>query len=177
MIIKELEVELEKVRKEKDRLEKENIELKRILTIFINPHTPPSKKVFKTRTPPASKKLGAPICHKGATREISEPTQILKHFLTKCPKCNDLLNRPFEIEERTIEEIPEPQPVKVTKHIIGFYHCKNCGVVTAETDLPQEGSFGKNTLAHVILMKYDDRLPARKVTNSLQRQHALKLTH
>ena len=177
-IIKELQKELEKVRKEKESLEKENEELKKTLTIFINPHTPPSKQVFKTRTHQASsKKLGAPIGHKGTTREIPEPNETMNHFLTKCPKCNDFLGKPFDIEERIEEEIPEPQPVKVTKHIIGFYDCKNCGVVTAETNLPKEGNFGKNTLTHVTLMKYDDRLPARKITTSLQRQHNMELTH
>ncbi len=177
-IIKELQKELEKIRKEKESLEKENEDLKKILTIFINPHTPPSKQVFKTRTHQASsKKLGAPIGHKGTTREIPEPNETMNHFLIKCPKCNDFLSKPFDIEERIEEEIPEPQPVKVTKHIIGFYDCKNCGVVTAETNLPKEGNFGKNTLTHVTLMKYDDRLPARKITTSLQRQHNMELTH
>src|SRR3989344_2959442 len=141
-IIKELQEEVERLRQEKESLEKENKELKKILMIFINPHTPPSKQVFKKRVLQASKKLGAPLGHKGATREI-----------------------------------PEPMPVKVTKHVIGFYDCKNCGVVAAETDLPKEGNFGKNTLAHVTLMKYDDRLPARKITTSLQRQHNMQLTN
>lgn len=176
-MIKELQEEVEKLRQEKGNLEKENEELKKVLMIFINPHTPSSKKIFKTRTRQASKKLGAPIGHKGATREIPEPNETMHHFLTKCPKCNDLLGKPFDIEKRIEEEIPEPQPVKITKHVIGFYNCKNCGVVTAETNLPKEGNFGKNTLTHVTLMKYDDRLPARKITTSLQRQHNIELTH
>src|SRR3989338_1130286 len=176
-IIKELQEEVERLRQEKESLEKENKELKKILTIFINPHIPPSKQVFKKRVLQASKKLGAPLGHKGATRKIQEPNETVKHFLTQCPKCNDLLGKPFDTEERIEEEIPDPQPVKVTKHVIGFYNCKNCGVITAETSLPKEGNFGKSTLAHVTLMKYDDRLPARKITSSLQRQHNLELTH
>ena len=168
---------IKELQEENERLRKENAELKKVLTLFVNPHTPSSKQVFKKRIPQASKKLGAPSGHKGATRTTPKPSETIKHFLTECPKCRGLLNKTFEIEERIVEEIPEPQPVKITKHIIGFYNCKNCGVVTAETDLPNEGSFGKNTLAHVTLMKYDDRLPARKITSSLQRQHNLELTH
>ena len=181
---KELEKEVEKLRKEneklkeeKEKLEEENKEMKKIFAIFINPHTPPSKQVFKKRVPQASRKLGAPIGHKGATRKIREPAETINHFITKCPKCRGSLDKPFDFEERIGEDIPEPQPVKVTKHIIGYYDCKNCGVITVETNLPEEGNFGKNTLAHVTLMKYDDRLPARKVRNSLQRQHNLELTH
>jgi transposase-like protein len=175
--VERLREENEKLRKENKELEEENNEIKKILTMFINPHTPPSKQVFKKKVPHASKKLGAPLGHKGATREISESTNTEEHFLTKCPHCSDLLGEPFDMEERIEEEIPEPQPVKVTKHIIGFYNCKNCGVVTAETGLPKEGNFGRNTLAHVALMKYDDRLPARKITTSLQRQHNLEVSH
>lgn len=174
----ELEKENERLREENEKLKKENKELKKILTIFINPHTPPSKQVFKTRTHQASsKKLGAPIGRKGTTRETPEPTSKVKHFLTKCPKCKKLLDKPFDIQQRIIEEIPEPQPVKITKHIIGFYDCKNCGIVHAKVDLPKEGIFGKNIQAHTTLMKYEDRLPARKVVNSLNRNHSLQLTH
>jgi transposase-like protein len=176
-LIKDLQEELEKVRKEKEALEKENKELKRILTVFINPHTPSSKQFFKKRVPQTWKKLGAPIGHNGATRVNRKIDGIVNYFLTKCPKCNNILGKPFDFEERIIEEIPEPQPVKITKHVIGFYNCKNCGVVHAAIDLPKEGNFGKNILAHTTLMKYDDRLPARKVVNTLNRSHLLQLTH
>ena len=179
-----LEKEIEKLRKKIKELEKknkeleeENNEIKKILTLFINPHTPPSKQFFKKKISQASKKLGAPLGHKGATRKIPQSTETVKHFLTNCPNCNNFLKKLLYTEERIIEEIPEPQPIKVTKHIIGFYNCKNCGVVTAKTSLPREGSFGKNVLAQTTLMKYDDRLPARKVANSLNRTFLFEATH
>jgi len=175
--VERLREENEKLKNEKEQLEKKVVDLEQQLSFFKNPNTPPSKQVFKKMVPQASKKLGAPIGHKGATREIPEPNETMNHFLIKCPKCNDLLGKPFDIEERIEEEIHEPQPVKITKHVIGFYDCKNCGVVTAETNLPKEGNFGKNTLAHVTLMKYDDRLPARKVVNTLHRTFLFEATH
>lgn len=176
-LIEELKKENEKLREEKEALEKENKELKKILTVFINPHTPPSKQFFKKKVSRASKKLGAPLGHKGATRKMPQPTETIKHFLTNCPNCNNFLKKLLYTEERIIEEIPEPQPIKITKHIIGFYNCKNCGVVTAETSLPREGIFGKNVLAQTTLMKYDDRLPARKVANTLNRTFLFEATH
>jgi transposase len=177
-LIKNLKEELEKVRNEKETLEKENKELKRILTIFVNPHTPSSKQVFKKRVPQASqRKLGAPLGHDGATRKTPDPTETVKHFLTNCPKCNELLKKLLYTEEKIIEEIPDPRPIKVTKHIIGFYDCKNCGIVTKETYLPKEGNFGKNILAQTTLMKYEDRLPARKVTSALNRTFLFDVTH
>ena len=51
----------------------------------------------------------------------------MNYFLTKCPTCNELLGKPFDIEERIEEEIPEPQPVKTTKHVIGFTIVKTAG--------------------------------------------------
>ena len=176
-LIEELKKEVEKLRGEKEALEKENKELKKILTIFINPHTPPSRQFFKKNVPRASKKLGAPVGHKGATRKLLQPAETVKHFLTNCPKCNNFLKKLLYTEERIIEEIPEPQPIKVIKHVIGFYDCKNCGIVTAETSLPREGIFGKNILAQTTLMKYDDRLPARKVANTLNRTFLFEATH
>ena len=176
-LIEELKKENEKLREEKEALEKENKELKKILTVFINPHTSPSKQVFKKRIPQASKKLGAPLGHKGATRKTPQSTETVKHFLTNCPNCNNFLKKPLYTEEIIIEEIPEPQPIKVIRHVIGFYDCKNCGVVTAETGLPREGNFGKNILAQTTLMKYEDRLPARKVANTLHRVFLFEATH
>ncbi|KAF0138666.1 MAG: IS66 family element transposase [Stygiobacter sp.] len=173
----ELEKEVERLRKENEQLKEENKELKKILTVFINPHTPPSKQFFKKKYPRASKKLGAPLGHRGATRKMPQPTETIKHFLTNCPNCNNFLKKLLYTEERIIEEIPEPQPIKVTKHIIGFYNCKNCGIVAAKTGLPNEGCFGKNVLAQTTLMKYDDRLPARKVANTLNRTFLFEATH
>ena len=69
-------------------MRKENDELKKILAIFVNPHVPSSKQVFKKRVPQPSKKLGAPLGHRGATREIPESSETIKHLLTKCPKCS-----------------------------------------------------------------------------------------
>jgi len=183
-LIKELQEKLEKVSKEKEaleeearKLEKKVKDLEQQLAFFNNPHTPSSKQFFKKRVPQTSRKLGAPCGHDGATRKTPEPSNNVNHLLTKCPKCDNPLDKPFDFEERIIEEIPEPQPVKITKHVIGFYNCINCGVVTAETGLPKEGNFDKNILTHTTLMKYDDRLPARKVVNTLNRSHLLQLTH
>ena len=180
----ELEKENERLREENERLHKEKEELEKKvkdleiqLAFFQNPHTPSSKLVFQKKTHQASKKLGAPRGHDGATRQVQEPSEVVNHFLIKCPRCEDVLGKPFDFEERIVEEIPEPQPVKVTKHVISFYNCKNCGVVTAKTDLPKEGSFGKNVLAQTTLMKYDDRLPARKVVNALNRTFLFETTH
>ena len=119
-LIEELQEKVKELEKQKESLEKENKELKKILTVFINPHIPSSKQVFKKRSSHASKKLGAPSGHEGATRKTPKPSEIINYLLTKCPKCNDALGNPFDFEERIIEDVPEPQSVKTTKNIIPF---------------------------------------------------------
>lgn len=176
-IIKKLKEENRILHEEKEKLERKVKNLEAQLSFFKNPHTPPSKQIFTKKSSRVSKKIGAPLGHKGATRENLEPNEIVNHFLKRCPQCNDILCQPFKIEERIIEEIPEPMPVKITKHIIGFYKCKNCEIVTAKTDLPNEGIFGKNIITQTTLMKYEDRLPARKVTDTLNRTFLLDITH
>ena len=176
-LIEELKKENERLLEKNKELDKKVKDLEAQLSFFNNPHTPPSKHFFKVRIPQSSKKIGAPFGHEGTTRNIPEPSETIKHFLKKCPCCKNILSEPFEVVERIVEEIPEPQPIKITKHIIGFYDCKRCGIVHASVDLPAEGNFGRNVLAHTTLMKYDDRLPARKVVNTLNRSHSLSLTH
>jgi IS1 family transposase len=42
--------------------------------------------------------------------------------------------------------------------------------------MPTEGRFGKNVIAETVLMKFDDRLPIRKIQNTLERQYRLKIS-
>jgi transposase len=169
--INELEQEAEKLRQE-------NKKLKKILTLFSNPHTPPSKQLLKKKKEETSpKKIGAPKGHNGATREAQKPTKTEYHLLDNCPHCGSKIKKLREKLSRIIEEIAKPQSAEVTEHIFDIGICEKCGEVTANSDLPNEGTLGKNILSHVTLLKFEDRLPLRKVTNSLKRQHNITLTH
>lgn len=187
----ELEQENEKLHKrnkqleeENKKLKKENKELKQILTLFHNPHTPPSKQRLKRKNKAEAsnetpKKIGAPKGHKPGTREVPEPTKTEKHKLGKrCPLCGGKIIEVLKkLLERVIEEIPEPQKAEVIEHLFEIGICENCGEVIAGSDLPDEGNFGKSLLSHVTLLRFEDRLPLRKVKRSLKRQHNITLTH
>lgn len=182
--IEGLRKENEKLKERNKELEKENKELKQILTLFHNPHTPPSKQRLKRKnktetTNEAPKKIGAPKGHKGATRNTPKPTKTRKHPIgRKCPWCGGKIIKLLrKFLERIIEEIPKPQKAEVTKHLFEIGICKNCGEVITESDLPDEGNLGKNLLSHVTLIRFEDRLPLRKVRRSLKRQHNITLTH
>jgi len=180
----ELHKKNKQLEEENEKLKKENKELKQILTLFYNPHTPPSKQRLKRKnkaetTNETPKKIGAPKGHKGETRDAPKPTKTRKHKLgKKCPWCGGKIIKILEkFLERIIEEIPEPQKAEVTRHLFEIGICRSCGEVIAESDVPDEGNFGKNLLSHVTLMKFEDRLPLRKVVRSLKRQHNITLTH
>lgn len=163
-----------------ESLEKKNMELERRLALYENAHTPSSKQRFpKKKEKKGSGKFGAPKGHKGNTRSVKDPDEIIPVNLSLCPHCTCKLGKPVKIEKRIIEEIPEPQPVKVIQYNLAHYWCNNClnHVVAQHDDLPSEGRLGKNVLSHIALMKFEDRLPIRKVVNTLKRSHNLQLTH
>lgn len=158
--------------------EKKVAELEKRLLAYENPHTPPSllrnKKRPEEKLP---KKLGAPIGHPKYERKEPKPTMSMEHAEDACPHCNSKLSKPFKVERVIEEEIPEPQPIEVTEHLVNHYTCPNCKKhIIAKNNVPK-GRFGKNVLTHVTLLKFDDRLPLRKVVSSLQRHYGITLSN
>src|SRR3989338_492225 len=95
-----------------------------------------------------------------------------------CPECNFSLGNPKRTEKRIIEELPEPQPLRIIEFLISHYYCKKCNkeIITTHHELPKKGRLGNNLQAQIVLAKYEDRLPLRKIASMLNRQYNLKLT-
>ncbi len=152
--------------------------LEKRLLAYENAHTPPS--LLRKKRPPkkeSSGKLGAPLGHPKYEREEPKPTLSIEYFEDVCPHCDSKLGEPFRIERVLEEEIPEPQPIEVTEHLVGHYRCKKCKKhIVAKNNAPC-GRFGNNVLTHVTLLKFDDRLPLRKAVNSLQRHYGIIITN
>jgi transposase len=152
-------------------------ELERRLLAYENPHTPPSLSKKKPPKKESSGKLGAPKGHPKYERKEPEPTGSIEYMEETCPHCRSKLGKPFKTERALEEEIPEPQPVEVIEHLVNHYTCPKCKKhIIAKNNAPA-GRFGKNVLAHVTLLKFDDRLPLRKVVSSLERHYNLTLTN
>lgn len=174
--VERLELENLKLKKQILKLQKENLQLKRRLLAYENAHTPPSKSKKKREPKEPSGKLGALLGHEKHEREEPEPTRTEEHKLELCSRCGSKLGKPVCIERRVIEEIPNPKPIQVTEHLIHHYKCKKCGKQNiAPSKLPR-GSFGFNLQTHATLLRFEDRLPLRKVVNSLQRHYRIKLS-
>lgn len=168
--IERLEARIVELEKTVLQLHKENAGLHARLRAYENAHTPPSLSKKKREPKEPSGKLGAPEGHPKYEREQPEPTKTVEHKLDTCPHCNHKLKKPFRVERRIIEEIPKPQPIQVTEHVIEHYECPHCHKkIRAKTNLPK-GMFGANTEALTVLLRFEDRLPLRKTVTALQRQ-------
>lgn len=162
-----------------ENMQKEIEILKHHLLAYENAHTPPSqKRNYPKREKKDDAKLGAPIGHKGTTRVVSEPTESKTLNLDCCPHCKNQLGNPIFIDKRVIEEIPDPRPLRVIEFFVSHYHCAHCDkeIIATHPELPKEGNLGNNLQAQIALMKYEDRLPHRKIINTLQRQYGLEFS-
>jgi len=157
-------------------------ELEAKLAMYENAHTPPSLKRGGKRKKDQNKgggnKPGQKKGHKGVTRPPAKPDRQVDVTKDRCPDCGNELGDPFSVETKVIEEIPEPQPIIVTEYKIAHYICPHCQkeVVATDADCPKEGIFGNNTIAQATLLKYEDRLPHRKIRNALMRQYGLEIS-
>lgn len=153
-------------------------ELEHRLERYENAHTPPSLRWKSAEKTSSSGKVGRPKGHEGITRPQATPTRTIPVRLKECPRCHKRLGKPVKVESRVIEEIPKPQPVKVTEFLVHHYDCNSCGkhVVASDSRCPKEGRFGSRTLAHITLLKYSGRLPHRKVSETLEREFGLVIT-
>jgi transposase len=156
----------------------ENDSLKKRLLPYENPHTPPSRQMFppKIMNPPG--KRGAPIGHKGATKVLGEPDEIIHVLEEKCPKCSHILGSPIRTEKKTIFDIPPPQKIKVTEYDLDVYRCSNCGieVKAKHMDCPQTGDMGIYLLNYITMLKYNLRGVIRRVQEFLVTNNSLNLS-
>ena len=176
--IHQLETTVELLTDENTKLREENETLKKRLLLYENPHTPPSLQRFKSKTDKTPGKRGAPIGHKGVTKVLGEPDEIIHVSEMKCPKCSHILGSPIRTEKKTIFDIPPPQKIKVTEYDLDVYRCVNCGieVKAKHMDCPQTGDMGIYLLNYITMLKYNLRGVIRKVQEFLKTNNDLDLS-
>lgn len=176
----ELESTLARLTSEILSLRTENEDLKKRLLLYENPHTPPSLQRIRAveKEEHGPKKRGAPLGHKGATRVLGEPDEIIHVSTEKCPKCDHSLGDPIRTEKKTIIDLPPPQKIKVTEYDLDIYRCSSCGmeVRSKHRDCPQTGDIGIYLLDDITMLKYNLRGPIRKVREFLIANNNLDLS-
>ena len=170
----------EQLKNEIELLKAKICELEARLAKYENAHTPPSLKRGRNRKVQTDNKgkSGQKIGHKGTTRPYAAPDYQVEVKLDRCPDCGMALKSPFRIESKIIEEIPEPQPVMIIEYKIAHYKCPRCRkeVIAKDANCPREGKFGNNIISQATLLKYADRLPHRKIHETLRKLHGLKIS-
>ena len=176
--IHQLETTVELLTNENAKLREENEALKKRLIMYENPHTPPSLQRFKPKKDKTPGKRGTPIGHKGATKVLGEPDEIVHVSEEKCPKCSHPLESPIRTEKKTIFDIPPPQKIKITEYDLDVYKCSNCGieVKARHIDCPQTGDMGIYLLNYITMLKYNLRGVIRRVQEFLLRNNELNLS-
>jgi transposase len=180
--IKQLQKLIEQLIQENELLKERIKELEARLAKYENAHTPPSLRRGRHRKREQNEgdkgKPGQKVGHKGQTRPHAKPDRQVKVTADRCPDCGSELGNPIRIESKTIEEIPEPQPIIVTEYKIAHYRCPCCHreVAASNANCPSEGRFGNNIIAQTTLLKYEDRLPHRKIQDALRRLHGLNIS-
>jgi transposase len=181
-LIKQLREENEQLKREIKLLKEYIKELEARLAKYENAHTPPSLRrgriYKKERNGGDLGKPGRKIGHEGVTRPQAKPDRQVAVTTDRCPDCGTELGAPIRIESKIIEELPEPQPIVVTEYRIAHYTCPSCHreVAAVDPDCPSEGRFGNNTIAQTTLLKYEDRLPHRKIQNAMGRIFGLNIS-
>jgi transposase len=179
---KQLREQIEQLKRENELLKAKVSELEARLAKYENAHTPPSLRHGRNRKKDQDKnnhgKPGQKIGHKGVTRPFPTPDSQIEVTMNRCPDCGAALGTPFKIESKIIEEIPEPQPIIVIEYKIAHYKCPSClkEVVASDSGCPHEGKFGNNVIALATILKYEDRLPHRKIHDAMKRLFGLKIS-
>ncbi len=172
----------QRLQEENTMLQRENTELRRRLAAYENPHTPPSKRRYPTpkrRTLRGPRYPGRPRGHRGSTRPTPRPDVVkAPPWKENCEHCGTPLGEPSSVSHRIIEEIGNPAPRQVIKYLKYRWTCTECDASTSarHPDCPPEGRFGQNVLIQATLMKYEERLPHRKVSETLDRTYGLSIT-
>jgi transposase len=173
---------VEQLKNENELLKAKIIELEARLAQYENAHTPPSLRRGRNRKKDQDKndkgKPGQKVGHKGLTRPYATPDRQVEVTMDRCPDCGTDLGAPFRIDSKIVEEIPEPQPIIVTEYKIAHYRCPCCRKEVAAKDpgCPHEGKFGNNVIAQATLLKYEDRIPHRKIHDAMMRIFGLKIS-
>jgi len=176
--INQLETTVELLTNENAKLREENEALRKRLIMYENPHTPPSLQLFRPKPVNPEGKRGAPMGHKGATKVLGEPDEVIHVSEEKCPECSHPLGSPIRTEKKTIFDIPPPQKIKVTEYDLDVYRCSNCGVEfrSRHIDCPQTGDMGIYLLNYITMLKYNLRGVIRKVQEFLMANNELNLS-
>lgn len=189
--IKELEEENEFLKKEYEQLkkrledtEKEFEATKEEFEEFKAKHNSTVSQLhkalkIKVDNKTETKKLGAPVGHKGYARHIPERIDVIKALIPEdCPDCGTQLGETQEVRSRYLTDIKLTSKVKTTRYDIHRKYCKKCKKLV-EKSVPNALSharFGLNLMLLIMYLRLGLRLPCNKICEFLLTIYSLKIS-
>jgi len=186
-----LEQEYEELREENQKLREENKRLRAKLRWYEGPHTPPSKEQADEEESSSSGgdeddeqprtdggTPGRKSGHDPEWRDAPDPDREIEVSCDCCPECGERFDESAGVSPRLVEELPDPEPPRITQYNRHHYECDGCGTrtVASHSDCPDEGQFGLNVIAQAALSRYDHRLPYRKIADRFKQLYGLELS-
>jgi len=118
--------------------------------------------------------------HNGARRRET-PTKSVSHKLEDCPECGCHVHAQSVARRRQVIELPPPQPVEVTEHVVFKSWCPRCerwhtprldlrGVVLGQ------GRLGVRVMSLIAYLRTELRMTVRAIRNYLKTVHDLVLS-
>jgi hypothetical protein len=182
--VKKLKEEKDSLAKEKDSLERAFEKTKREFEEFKSLHATTVDNLkqalkIKANSKIVSKPLGAPLGHKGYTRNIPERIDVVKELNPcKCPYCKTILGNTQEIRTRYVTDIKLKIDTINTQYNIHRKYCTECKKIV-ESPVPNvlpHARFGLNLMLLVMYLKLSLRLSNQKVCEYFSTMSDLKIS-
>ncbi|MFZ0446755.1 MAG: IS66 family transposase [Bacillus sp. (in: firmicutes)] len=143
-----------------------------------NSHKPPSsdglrKPKTKSLREKTNRKTGGQPGHKGHTlHHVSRPDHVIKHHVTTCDGCGELLENEsaVQVKTRQVFDIPTIQ-LEVTQHETEVKKCVSCGTKTESTfpkDVQHHVQYGTNVQSMVLYMMQYQLIPFARTREFFQ---------
>jgi transposase len=171
----ELEKEFEKIKKEKDALEKELKKYKNSNTpSSANKHLKENTKELKAKK---GAKRGAPKGHKGNTL-ILTPEKIINLIIKFCSKCNSSDIKPTGYVRKKIVICYQKAKVIVKQYNQHEFLCLSCKelILATHNEIPEKGIYDKNIQSLVNYYRFKGRLPHNIIVDVMNSVHKVPMT-
>jgi transposase len=188
--IEALTEENRRLREENERLRAQVEELGEVVAeleaaLAQAPKRRPSTPPVKPRTPraegPPPKRAKRDPQHNRGRRRALQPTRVVRHSLEACPDCGGRLGAERVAWGREVIDLPPPQPVEVTEHVVLKRWCGVCQKTqTPQLDLAGQvlgqGRVGVRLASLIGYLRLRLRLPYEQIQSYLQTLHGVHLS-
>jgi len=180
--IADLEARLEKALRRNRELEIENRKLRKEVERWRRGHQSRkprfSSKSEKAQPKANPKRPGRKAGHEGSFRPVPEHVDHIKDYAPPATcSCGGDVNPTSDVESILVEDIPEPKPVEVVRHVAHVGQCCRCGK-RVHTPLPGQGKtmIGPRATALALRLRFRHRMTLRQMSRYFETTHGIRIS-